>query len=61
MKKSIIAVLILTMTLFSPLIASTNAAMTHEINLTLANVGSKNWSGYAIAASQGEVTDVKGS
>jgi hypothetical protein len=61
MKKSIIAVLILVMTLFTPLIVSTNVAITHDVNLTLANVGSKNWSGYAITASPGAVTDVKGS
>jgi hypothetical protein len=61
MKKSIIAILILAMTIVSPLIASTNAAITHDVNLALANVGSKNWSGYAITASPGAVTDVKGS
>jgi hypothetical protein len=61
MKKSIIAVLILAMTLFSPLIVSANAAITHDVNLTLDNVGSKNWSGYAIKATQDSVTDVKGS
>jgi hypothetical protein len=49
------------MILFTQLIASTNAAITHDVNLTLDNVGSKSWSGYAIKATQDSVTDVKGS
>lgn len=66
MKKSMFVLITIAIMLFSPLLASANAAVFHEKNNVITHSYSTNWSGYAVETDlntpqSGVVTDVKGS